>query len=121
MPLLQNLLKDRFQLAVHRETRAMPAFDMVVAKRGLKIAPVDPAHAIHPPAGYRGILNFGVGTMPELAMGLTNEAGKVVLDKTGLNGRYSFMLLSWAPGPARLRRMERRIRLPTSSQRSRNS
>jgi uncharacterized protein (TIGR03435 family) len=42
-------------------------------------------------------MNFGVATMPELATRLTNDAGKVVLDKTGLNGRYSFMLLNYTP------------------------
>jgi uncharacterized protein (TIGR03435 family) len=90
MPMLQSLLKDRFHLALHRETKVMPAFDMVVAKRGLKITPFDPAHPITPPPGYSGPLNFGVVTMPELAIRLTNDAGRVVLDKTGLNGRYSF-------------------------------
>jgi uncharacterized protein (TIGR03435 family) len=100
MPMLQTLLKDRFQLAVHRETKVMPAFDMIVAKRGLKIAPFDPAHPVRPPAGYSGPLNFGVVTMPELATRLTNDAGRVVLDKTGLNGRYSFMLLNYTPAAA---------------------
>ena len=99
MPLLQTLLKDRFHLAVHRETKVMPSYDMVVAKRGLKMAPPDPAHPLTPPAGYHGRLMVGTSTMPELATRLTAEAGKVVLDKTGLNGRYSFMLLNWAPGP----------------------
>jgi bla regulator protein blaR1 len=99
MPLLQNLLKDRFQLTVHRETKVMPAFDMIVAKGGPKITPFDATHPVTPPKGYSGPMNFGVVTMPELAMRLTNDAGKVVLDKTGLNGRYSFMLLNYAPGP----------------------
>jgi uncharacterized protein (TIGR03435 family) len=97
MPMLQTLLRDRFHLAVHRETKVMPAFDMVVAKRGLRIAPFDPAHPVTPPAGYSGRLNFGVATMPELAMRLTKDAGRVVLDKTGLQGRYSFMLLNYTP------------------------
>lgn len=97
MPMLQALLKERFHLAVHHETKVMPAFDMVIGKAGLKISPFDPAHPIAPPAGYRGRMNFGVATMPELATRLTNDAGKVVLDKTGLNGRYSFMLLNYTP------------------------
>jgi uncharacterized protein (TIGR03435 family) len=100
MPMLQTLLKDRFQLAVHRETKVMPAFDMVVAKRGLKIAPFDPAHRITPPPGYSGPLSFGVATMPELAIRLTNDAGRVVLDKTGLSGRFSYTLLNYTPSGA---------------------
>jgi uncharacterized protein (TIGR03435 family) len=97
MPMLQALLKERFQLVVHRETKVMPAFDMVVAKSGLKMTPFDPAHPVTPPAGYHGRLMFGAGTMPELAARLTMGAGKVVLDKTGLGGRYSFMVLNYTP------------------------
>jgi uncharacterized protein (TIGR03435 family) len=37
-PMLQWLLKERFQLAVHRETRKMSAYDLVVAKGGAKMA-----------------------------------------------------------------------------------
>jgi uncharacterized protein (TIGR03435 family) len=32
----QNLLKDRFKLAVHREIREMPVYDLVVARSGFK-------------------------------------------------------------------------------------
>ena len=46
----QKLLKDRFQLAAHRETREMPVYELVVAKGGFKgkdwvdpAAPADPA------------------------------------------------------------------------------
>jgi uncharacterized protein (TIGR03435 family) len=40
--------------------------------------------------------------MPELAMRLTKDAGRVVLDKTGLQGRYSFMLLNYMPVAAQV-------------------
>ena len=35
--MLQNLLKERFQLAVHRETKEMAVFELVVAKDGPKL------------------------------------------------------------------------------------
>lgn len=38
-PMLQSLLSDRFKLAFHRETRELPVYQLVVAKRGPKIAP----------------------------------------------------------------------------------
>ena len=38
----QSLLKDRFHLKVHFETREMPIFELVPAKGGLKITAVDP-------------------------------------------------------------------------------
>jgi uncharacterized protein (TIGR03435 family) len=34
--MLQTLLADRFQLAIHRETRELPIFELVVAKGGPK-------------------------------------------------------------------------------------
>src|SRR5690348_16019398 len=36
MLMLQSLLDERFQLAIHRETREMPVFELVVARNGLK-------------------------------------------------------------------------------------
>ncbi len=35
--MLQNLLKDRFQLSYHYETRPMQGFELVVAKNGPKL------------------------------------------------------------------------------------
>jgi uncharacterized protein (TIGR03435 family) len=93
MPMLQTLLKERFHLAVHREMKQMPVFDMVVAKGGLKLS-FDPAHPIPtPPANPGGALNIGAGTMPQIAQALTRAAGRPVLDKTGLEGRYGFLLI----------------------------
>ena len=38
-------------------------------------------------------MNFGAGTMTEIAQRLTGSAGRTVLDKTGLEGRYGFLLI----------------------------
>src|SRR4051794_16095718 len=35
--MLQNLLKERFKLAIHRETKELPMYSLVVAKSGLKM------------------------------------------------------------------------------------
>jgi uncharacterized protein (TIGR03435 family) len=94
MPMLQTLLKERFHLAVHREMKQMPVFDMVVAKGGLKLSLSDPAHPFPPPpANPGGDMNIGAGTMPEIAQRLTRAAGRPVLDRTGLKGRYGFLLI----------------------------
>lgn len=97
MPMLQALLKERFQLAVHRETKEMAVFDMVVAKGGLKIWPYDPARPVPKPALPANVTSAmtasnGVYTMAELATHLTAAASRPVLDKTGLEGRYGFFL-----------------------------
>jgi uncharacterized protein (TIGR03435 family) len=98
MPMLQALLKERFHLAVHREMKEMPVFDMVVAKGGLKIWLFDPARPVvkpPPPANPTSamVASNGVVTMSELAIRLTLSADRPVLDKTGLEGRYGFFLL----------------------------
>jgi uncharacterized protein (TIGR03435 family) len=36
-PMLQHLLAERFGLAVHRETKQMPVYDLVIAKSGSKM------------------------------------------------------------------------------------
>src|SRR5580700_7741780 len=35
--MMQSLLEDRFHMAVHRETRSFPGYDLVVAKDGPKL------------------------------------------------------------------------------------
>jgi uncharacterized protein (TIGR03435 family) len=98
MPMLQTLLKDRFHIAVHSEMKEMSVFDMTVAKGGLKMPLFDPAHPA-PPRSPGGSMNIaaiatnGVATMAELALRLSAAAGKPVLDKTNVEGRYGFMLI----------------------------
>ena len=43
---LQSLLADRFKLALRRETRTMPVYELVVADEGLKIAAMQPGECI---------------------------------------------------------------------------
>ena len=38
--MIQNLLADRFQLKVHRETRQLPIYALTIAKGGTKLQPV---------------------------------------------------------------------------------
>ena len=50
--MMQSLLRDRFQLKMHVETRELPTYDLVVAKGGPKLqatAPVAPAAPAPPP------------------------------------------------------------------------
>ena len=56
-PMLRALLEKRFQLKAHVETEQAPAFDLTVARGGLKIKPVDPATACEagPPPGVPAV------------------------------------------------------------------
>lgn len=92
MPMLQAMLKDRFRVSVHREIKEMPVYEMVVARDGLKISPFDPEHFPTAPRNLRGGVIMGGGTMEQLAKLIAGPAGKPVVDKTGLDGRYSYVL-----------------------------
>jgi uncharacterized protein (TIGR03435 family) len=92
MPLLQALLRDRFQLEVHRETKEMPAFDLILGKGGIKLPLFDPAHPPEMRHGTGGAMMIGVGTMDQFADMLAGSAGRPVLNRTGREGRYVYMV-----------------------------
>jgi uncharacterized protein (TIGR03435 family) len=111
MIMLKNLLTERFQIKLHRETRDLPIFEMVVAKGGSKLKePAQGADAL-PELRIGGPMRLSVkdganwvvlreqGTLSGLAERLSAVAGRPILDRTGLKGNYDFAL-NWAP-PAR--------------------
>ena len=99
MQMLQGLLADRLQLKIHRETKEMPAYELVILKNGhkLKQATADPgAHTIWnsgSPERYQG----KKVSMAELIFLLRVQTGRPVIDKTGLTGIYDFELI-WSAG-----------------------
>jgi uncharacterized protein (TIGR03435 family) len=98
MPMLQELLRDRFRVSGHREMKEMPVYEMIVGKDGLKMSAFDPAHPLISPPNRNGggAMIVGSGTMPQLARMMSGPAGRPVLDKTGLSGRYNY-ILSFTP------------------------
>jgi len=94
--MMQSLLADRFRLKLHRDSREMPVYEMVVAKDGkLKPAPRDGDPSPHFSASGRNWeTTVQKITMPELATLIENQGftGRHVVDKTGLNGSYSIKL-----------------------------
>jgi uncharacterized protein (TIGR03435 family) len=120
--MLQNLLADRFKLAVHREQKAMEVYEMTVAKNGPKFkesTPAAPAAAAadgpgqikrdaegFPILGPKMMMAVVPGharlrsdsqTMSWLADQLSAQLGGPVTDATALKGKYDF-ILSWAFG-----------------------
>ena len=93
-PMLQRLLADRFQLALHRETKELPVYWLVAGKRGPKLrAAAGEGNSSMRPAG--GGLEFRNFSMPELADRLSARPFSVdrpVLDKTGINGLFDFTM-----------------------------
>jgi uncharacterized protein (TIGR03435 family) len=92
MPLLQALLRDRFHLEVHRETKEMTAFDLIIGKSGIKLSLFDPAHPPETPPNTGGTLLIGVGSIDQLSDMLAASAGNPVVNRTGLDGRYVYIV-----------------------------
>jgi uncharacterized protein (TIGR03435 family) len=102
--MFQQILADRFKLIAHHETRELPIYQLVIGKNGSKLkesAPDDPASA----APRRKGIMFGPGrgevtaTDASLSMviaPLSRQLGRIIVDKTGLTGRYDFTL-EWTP------------------------
>lgn len=89
-PLLQNLLRERFHLAVHRASREEKGYALVVAKGGAKLKPgtgTGGPISILP----TGLWGSGV-TMETLAGVLSRPLGSPVQDRTGLRGAYEVRL-----------------------------
>jgi uncharacterized protein (TIGR03435 family) len=97
--MLQSLLAERFKLKVHRETRVMPVYALVVGKGGPKLKESAPdAERMLTQSGTRGArLTVVKGDMDQLAIQLSSSPGvdRPVINKTGLAGSYDYKL-SWA-------------------------
>ncbi len=95
---LKSLLADRFQLTLHTETREQPVYALLVNKGGPKIQEsTDPRGLIRKMG--RGTLKGQAVKLEMLALNLSNELGRRVIDKTGLGGKYDFEL-KWEPRQA---------------------
>jgi bla regulator protein blaR1 len=92
--MVRALLEDRFQLKVHRETKEMPIYAMVVAKDGPKLTAADPSvHGGRTPPGAWDLKNVNTA---DLAKHLSEQLWRTVIDRTGLSGNYDIRL-EWTP------------------------
>jgi uncharacterized protein (TIGR03435 family) len=91
---LQALLVERFRLTVHRESKEMAVYGLVVGKGGFKFQETEiGAGGI---SGYRGKLVAKKVSMARLAEFLSTRVDRPVIDMTGISGIYDFTL-EWAP------------------------
>lgn len=95
--MLRSLLEDRFKLTVHRDKREMNGYAMVVAKGGFKLKPVDTedSNTSHNAEARVETVEAKGATMDRLANLLSKYLNAIVVDKTGVEGRYDFNL-RWA-------------------------
>jgi uncharacterized protein (TIGR03435 family) len=92
---LQNMLESRFLVQAHRESKIMPCFALVIAKRGPKL------HEVEPKGGStwsssRGLLTANRISMEYFASILSSVTERPVKDMTGLKAVYE-LKLEWMP------------------------
>jgi uncharacterized protein (TIGR03435 family) len=119
--MLQGLLEERFQLAIHHETKELPIYALVLARKDGKLGPnlteakegacttpdptrppsrPEPGQA---PARYCGQQMMSMKTMNAVGIPVANIVpmlarmlGRTVIDKTGLTGKYD-LSVEWTP------------------------
>lgn len=103
-PMLQAMLADRLKLAVHRETRSISVYALVVAPGGPKLREAKPGEVYTKgPKGPDGVSHQGMwfdhGAMVGQGIGIdallfhiSRNLKRTVLDETGLPGKYDFTL-----------------------------
>ena len=104
--MIGGILKERFGLVVHQESKVEPVFVMTVLPDGpkLKESPPQPAgSAADPKKLTSGSWSTGHGTLkatrmklPSLAENLSYQVERTIVDKTGLTGEYD-VTLKWSP------------------------
>ncbi|WP_420238834.1 TIGR03435 family protein [Telmatobacter bradus] len=94
--LMQDLLADQLKFREHTETRQLAAYDLIVAKGGVKMKESAPDVIGQLGTSSKGSLNeFHVKGFPmsSFANNLTSNIGKTVVDKTGLlEKKFDFSL-----------------------------
>ena len=111
--MLQELLADRFKLKLHRENREMPVYALVVGKNGHKLKPAprdrdcggqsrrdhryelgasDITGQCHGFVPEDGALRGQSVDMSDFAEMLSIWAGRIVVDKTGLDGLFDIKM-----------------------------
>lgn len=96
--ILQNLLVERFKLALRHETKELPIFALVVAKNGLKLQSVDP-NGTSGITSSRGSMTLEKASMKEIVDSLSQRVDRPVIDETGLTGAFNGAL-HWTPDDA---------------------
>jgi uncharacterized protein (TIGR03435 family) len=119
--MLQSLLAERFHLELHKETKELPVYALVMAKSDGKLGPgltpakegaCTPFDPSKPPAQRApgqpfalgcGNLQMGFRNMKAVAIPIANILpmfarllGRTVIDKTGLTGNFDINL-EWTP------------------------
>jgi uncharacterized protein (TIGR03435 family) len=96
--MLRALIDDRFKLATHRDKKEMTVYALVVAKGGPKMKKEEASEGggMSTSPGFAKGDGVTMGRLTEMLSGPRADLGLPVIDQTGLEGRYSF-ILRWTP------------------------
>ena len=103
--MMRSLLIERFHLKFHVEDREMPVYALTIGPRGSKLTPGENGRCkddlkegkvcgdiLVPPFGT-AMYNMPIGA---LITGIGARAGRPIVDRTGLTGRYDAKVV-WLP------------------------
>jgi uncharacterized protein (TIGR03435 family) len=98
MLMLRTLLGERFQVEVHRESKASQGYALVTVKGGLKIKAVE-GSGNNSTSSHGGSLTAKGVSMARLCDWLARRLNAPVMDATGIAGVFDFKL-EWTPEEA---------------------
>jgi uncharacterized protein (TIGR03435 family) len=89
--MIQSMLRDRFHLQIHRETRDMPIYSLVVVKSGPKLTPTTAmmqtwSRGAGSLTGTKVPMDMFAGDL------LESQLSRVVVDHTGIPGDFDIKL-----------------------------
>jgi bla regulator protein BlaR1 len=112
--MMRSLLIERFHLKYHVEDREMPVYALTVAPRGTKLTLGENGRCkqeikdgkncgdiLVPPFGT-AMYNMPIGA---LITGIGARAGRPIVDKTGLTGKYDAKVI-WLPDGVKLESLD---------------
>ncbi len=103
--MLQSLLTERFRMTIRRETKDLPVYALVVAKSGLKMKTNSDGSPMRVQmnvsgTGFSRLIGQNV-PLTRIVMVLAGPTGRIVLDRTGIEGNFDFQL-EWVPDAAHM-------------------
>jgi uncharacterized protein (TIGR03435 family) len=97
--MLQDLLRDRFRLELHRENRALPGYELVTGRNGPKLKPAaagtEPKLELMESVKGKSVvtaLTAHAQPLSALTDRISREFRMPILDKTNLDGLYDFQI-----------------------------
>jgi uncharacterized protein (TIGR03435 family) len=109
--MVQTMLADRFRLTLRHDMKEMAVYELLVARGGLKLPPQNDSkgftsyvggaglyeavnNGINPNPEYQGLIVGAISatgaTMSDLAAQLTRMTGRPVLNRTGVEGVFTY-------------------------------